>query len=183
MAYLMPNKPASAPIRPTTSMVGNAPARKHGSGSSWVKGVVTLVIVLIILGGGLYLLAGYVGLDSGLLSGNRPFKANWQAVFLTNGQVYFGKIQKMDNSYITLQNIYYLQVVTQPLQQSAGANNQPADSNAQTEQRLTLIKLGNELHGPRDEMLINRDQVVLMEDLKDDSRVVSAINDYLKNQK
>ena len=48
--------------------------------------------------------------------------------------------------------------------------------------RNNLIKLGNEIHGPLDSMLINRDHVVIIEDLKDDSRVVQAINDYINNQ-
>jgi hypothetical protein len=52
----------------------------------------------------------------------------------------------------------------------------------QPEQRLTLIKMGNEIHGPMDSMLINRSQVVLVEDLKNDSRVVQAINDYVSGK-
>jgi len=99
---------------------------------------------------------------------------NWQAVFLSNGQVYFGKIAKMNNDIIVLRDIYYLQVVTQPLQRSA-----EGETPTEPEQRLTLIKLGNEIHGPQDEMVINRNHVVIMEDLKDDSRVVQAINDYV----
>ncbi len=111
--------------------------------------------------------------------------AEWQAVFLTNGQVYFGKVSKVTGDNVYLRDIYYLQVVNQPLQASQQAGEtaeQPAAEPAEPEQRLTLIKLGNELHGPRDEMIINREHVILMEDLKDDSRVVQAISDYIANQ-
>jgi len=178
MAYAMPNKDSAS-----AGLSGAAGGRKKSNGSgSWLKGLITLIIVLAIIGGGIYFIARYAGISGGLLS--RPaLKADWQAVFLTNGQVYFGKIVKMDKDFLTIKNIYYLQVVEQPLQTSQ--TGQPADQQIQpqTEQRLTLIKLGNEIHGPTDQMVINRDQVVLLEDLKNDSRVVQSINEYLTSAK
>jgi hypothetical protein len=57
-----------------------------------------------------------------------------------------------------------------------------AASGDQQQQELTLIKLGNELHGPTDKMTINRDHVLLTEALRNDSRVVQAINQYVKDQ-
>lgn len=165
MAY-----PASTKINPST------PAAPSREGGSWIKGLITLIVVLIIIGGGLYLLASYTGIGMNIL-GPAKFQTNWQAVFLSNGQVYFGKVAKLTANEIILQDIYYLQVVTAPLQRS-----QEGETAAEPEQRLTLIKLGNEIHGPRDEMVINRRHVVLMEDLKEDSRVVQAINDYVSGQ-
>jgi len=104
------------------------------------------------------------------------FDKEWQAVFLSNGQVYFGKISKNNRSEIKLKEIYYLQV-TQPLQQ-------PEDGTTQTNQQgeLSLVKLGSELHGPTDEMTINRNHVLFVEDIKDDSNVVQAINNYKAGQ-
>jgi len=95
---------------------------------------------------------------------------------LSNGQVYFGKISKNNRSEIKLKEIYYLQV-TQPLQQ-------PEDGTTQTNQQgeLSLVKLGSELHGPTDEMTINRNHVLFVEDIKDDSNVVQAINNYKAGQ-
>ena len=40
---------------------------------------------------------------------------------------------------------------------------------------FTLIKLGGELHGPKDQMTINRNQILFIEELKADSKVVTAI--------
>ena len=180
MAYPTPpkiTKPVSAGV-PSRMGEGLTTNPKSGGGGSWFKGLLTLIIVLVIIGGGIYLIASYTGIGAGLLPGSSYFQNTWQAVFLTNGQVYFGKIDKITDDVVILKDIYYLQVVTQPLQRSA----EEEAANEQPQQRLTLIKLGNELHGPRDEMIINRDQVVLMEDLKDDSRVVQAINDYVSNQ-
>ncbi len=106
----------------------------------------------------------------GFVNGN---SGAFQAVFLTNGQVYFGKLANAKSQYPVLREVYYLQV-TQPLQ--------PKDQNAQTAPNLNLIKLGGELHGPMDEMFINRDQIIFYEDMKTDSQVVTAIRQYQESQ-
>lgn len=93
-------------------------------------------------------------------------KAKYQSVFLTNGQVYFGKISNMDNNFVTLTDIYYLQVGPQ---QGSGTSTTTA------QQEIHLVKLGQELHGPTDEMHISRQQILFYEDLKDDGQVVTAI--------
>jgi hypothetical protein len=43
---------------------------------------------------------------------------------------------------------------------------------------INLVKLGAELHGPTDEMRINRDHILFIEDLKDDSQVVQGIKRF-----
>ena len=96
--------------------------------------------------------------------------SDYQAIFLTNGQVYFGKLTNPDADYVMLSDIYYLQVG--PQQGSATAPNQPA---ANPQQQISLVKLGNELHGPVDQMHISRSQVLFYEDLKSDGQVVKAI--------
>lgn len=107
------------------------------------------------------------------LSGNNQAAAvrkdNFQAVFLNNGQVYFGNIKKLGGESVDLRNIYYLQ--------TANANGQEADSST----NVSLVKLGCELHAPFDQMLINADQVLFWENLKDDSQVVKAIEQYKKD--
>lgn len=92
----------------------------------------------------------------------------YQAVFMTNGQVYFGKLQNPTGTYAKLTDVYYLQV-----QQAV----QPAAENEESSQ-VSLTKLGSELHGPTDKMHISRDQILFWENLKDDSTVVKAIKEY-----
>jgi len=46
-----------------------------------------------------------------------------------------------------------------------------------------LIKLGNEIHGPADSMIITKDHILFIEQLKDDSKVVRAIKEYQKGMK
>ncbi|MDB5178200.1 MAG: hypothetical protein JWN01_143 [Patescibacteria group bacterium] len=93
----------------------------------------------------------------------------YQAVFLTNGQVYFGKASRVDNSYVKLTDIYYLQVQQQV---------QPKDQSAGQQPQVSLAKLGGELHGPEDVMYVSRQQVLFWENLKDDGKVAKAIKDY-----
>lgn len=102
--------------------------------------------------------------------------SGYQAVFLTNGQVYFGKLSESTSMYVNLKDIYYLQV-TQPVQGPKDAEQPTPPQQAQ----IQLVKLGSELHGPQDEMQINRDQVLFFEDLKEEGRVVQAIREYQKN--
>lgn len=93
-----------------------------------------------------------------------------QAVFLTNGQVYFGKVTAVSNEYVNLTDIYYLN----SQQQEANATTQ--NQNQQT--NFSLVKLGCELHGPADQMIINRDQVSFWENLKPDGKVSKAIEQF-----
>ena len=130
-----------------------------------LQSVGATVIGLGIVAGLVYLLFG---------GENTPQRAReWQAVFLSNGQVYFGKIMKENKEEIYLTDIYYLQV-SSPLQQDS----QPAPRG-----ELSLVKLGNELHGPEDLMIINKEHVLFTEDLRDDGKVVQAILRHQKGEK
>lgn len=100
----------------------------------------------------------------------RPNQDAWQAVFLTNGQVYFGKLETINRNFVVLTNIYYLQV-SRPLQQPENA---PQD---EQQPNLNLIKLGDELHGPEDTMYIERNNIMFWENLKNNSNVVRAIEE------
>jgi len=93
-----------------------------------------------------------------------------QAVFLTNGQVYFGKVVSVNKQYIDLQDIYYLNV-SQQVQPDQKTNSSQGGS-------VSLVKLGCELHGPMDQMIINRDQVTFWENLKTDGQVTTAIKKW-----
>ncbi|MGA3150754.1 MAG: hypothetical protein ABSD10_04110 [Candidatus Saccharimonadales bacterium] len=98
----------------------------------------------------------------------RAKSAQFQAVFLTNGQVYFGHLHDPETQTPTITDVYYLQSGT-------SANPQASSSQSNQKQPLTLIKLGNELHGPEDKMAIQSTQILFWENLKDSSKVVQAI--------
>ena len=104
---------------------------------------------------------------------------SWYAVFLSNGQVYFGKLKDADGQYVMLTDIYYLQL-DKPLQ-----SNNPKDAIKETDNqsKLSLIKLGKEVHGPKDQMVLNRDHLLFYEELAPDSKVVKSIEKYQGEQK
>lgn len=99
--------------------------------------------------------------------------AHYQAVFLTNGQVYFGKITRTTNKEIILDNVYYLQS-NEDLQQE-NAEQKASTANTNTATTFSLVKLGGEIHGPLDRMYITRSNVLFTEDLQENSRVVQTI--------
>lgn len=140
----------------------------------WMGWVIVIVVILVVG------VAAYFGIQS--LGGLTPSPAtpgtasasDYQAVFLVNNQVYFGKIaNSMQSQFVELGDIYYLQVQQQI---------QPATGTSAPSQNVSLVKLGAELHGPTDLMHINRDQIVLIEDLRADSNIVKAIENYKAGQ-
>lgn len=135
------------------------------------KNKILMYALYVILVAGIVFL-GYRTSWFGLSKNKEEAKtSDYQAVFLTNGQVYFGKLSNTNSQWAILKDIYYLQVQQQV---------QPKDEKEQQQPNLTLVKLGNELHGPIDEMKINKDQILFWENLKSDGKVVEAIVKYQK---
>ncbi|HEX7259307.1 MAG TPA: hypothetical protein VF272_00020 [Candidatus Saccharimonadia bacterium] len=138
-----------------------------GSGGSSILNTV-LVVLLIITS---VLVTAYLATKLiGSTAGNPAIKSKQtQALFLTNGQVYFGKLANINNSYVKLTDIYYLQVQQQV---------QPGQKTDSQTPQVSLAKLGGELHGPEDIMYVSREQVLFWENLKEDGKVAQAIKDY-----
>jgi len=129
-----------------------------------------LVVSLIVVSIAITAFVGYA-IVRGVGGGSLIKGSQYQAVFLSDGQIYFGKLTGIGDEYATLEDIYYLQV-----QQEV----QP-DTTAQPQTQISLAKLGNELHGPEDEMFINVDQILFWENLKDDGQVAEAIAAFVEN--
>ena len=141
------------------------PAAKKKSTKGIIGVVIASVVLVALLAWSTIMVLGGIGANASIN------KDEYQAVFLTNDQVYFGKLQNATGDYLELTDIYYLQVDSE-IQSGEEADAAATDSNVQ------LIKLGNELHGPQDEMQISAQQVLFWENLKTDSRVSEAINNY-----
>lgn len=167
------------PAQPAAAPANNSPAVPSpvGSGSrkKGVKGMLGLKLasVALLFSATVLVVAllWFVVLGSPNKEGRYVDSNRMQAVFLNGGQVYFGRIKDLNDSYMRVREIYYLRVnqQVQPDQQQQAAAND-----------ISLVKLGCELHGPQDEMLINRDQVVFWENLKSDSQVAKAVDEYKK---
>ena len=127
----------------------------------WFGSFLLLIVLAELVAAGMFL---WISSKSNFTPVPAPDK--YQAVFLQNGQVYFGKLA-VGRDWLVLREIYYLQVPS-ALQQGSGNANQ----------NFQLVKLGTELHGPEDVMHLPREAVNFWENLKDDSQAVRAIRTY-----
>jgi hypothetical protein len=177
------NRPSSAPqAAPQTASyapAAEAADQKKSSKLPWII-LGAVVVVLLVLGILFRDKLFSKGGNSQAPAAASTKLSGYQAVFLTNGQVYFGKIAKQDAGELVIKDIYYLQVVQPPLQ---GQQTGEAAQQAQAQPQVSLVKLGSELHGPSDEMHIYKNQVLFYEDLKDDGKVSQAIKEYKANPK
>jgi hypothetical protein len=152
-------------------------ASSSSSGSSKKKGKVTkwfgASFVLMLFSGTILAVALIAYLFVGGPKSESKFvkSDNYQAVFLNNGQVYFGRIKDINNKYALIQSIFYLRQTQSP---------QPDQGNSSGTSNFSLVKLGCEIHGPADEMVINRDQITFWENLKTDGQVAKAVADFIK---
>ncbi|CAN5146847.1 hypothetical protein BH11PAT4_BH11PAT4_7060 [soil metagenome] len=130
--------------------------------------IAILAVLIILLGGvGYFIFSRTTGTNGGsIIKDDGDNVSDYTSVFLANGQVYFGKLYQETGESLDLRDIYYLKgETTTDTKQTQQTGNAP----------FSLVKLGEELHGPNDRMRINRQQVLFVESLKKDSSVVKAI--------
>ncbi len=86
----------------------------------------------------------------------------YQAVFLTNGSTYFGKLQPQGDDWFLLSDVFYL--------------------SASDQTGTQLIRRGSEAQGPKEPMIISREQVLFIENLRDDGDIVTLIKKFKSGQ-
>jgi hypothetical protein len=120
----------------------------------------------------LCLLAGAALLGSGCQSvkpapASAAIDANkYYAVLLTNGSVYFGKLEGMGSPSPVLMDVFYVQPG-------------PVDPTTKQPAGMVLVHRGKELHGP-DRMILNDRSIVFVEPVGPDSRVAQLIKEAKK---
>lgn len=95
----------------------------------------------------------------------------WYAVKLSNNEIYYGEIGDTSADPILIKNVYY---------DYDQINSPEKEKKDQGIANLRLVKRGKETYGPDGTMNIVRDQVVYMEPLAKDSKVLKAILEYEK---
>jgi hypothetical protein len=98
---------------------------------------------------------------SGCTGNDLSFTSEYQAVFLDNGQVFFGKLSDTNSPYFTLRDVYYVQSVMEK---------------DKKELTSVLIKRGSEWHNP-EFMRINPKHVLVIEPVGSNSRVAQLIRE------
>ena len=86
----------------------------------------------------------------------------YQEVVLTTGDIFFGRLQPQGDDWFLLSDVFYLSAADQSAPQ--------------------LIKRGSEAQGPREPMIISREQVRYIENLRDDGDIVTLIKKFKAGQ-
>lgn len=116
-----------------------------------------------VLMAAILVIAGLVMLGGLVYKFGFKVRSEYQAVFLNNDQVYFGRLSwKWGKAKLT--DVHYMRVTTVL---------QPQTNTPQ--QDLQVVKLGGELHGPKDGMYIVKENILFWENLRSDSAVVQSI--------
>jgi hypothetical protein len=123
-------------------------------------GVVGVIVVAVIVGLGITVIRDRASPSDSLASAIDS--SSYQAVFLTNTEIYFGRLTAPGGEFYYLRHVYRLTV-------------QPAKQKGQPIQR-TLVRITSDVHGPQDEMVINRRQILYVENLSPNSKAVALMN-------
>lgn len=134
------------------------------------KQKLTALIVGLVLAAAVVVLSGWFLYRSSTAATIDTNK--YQAVFFTNGQVYFGKLGQVNSNYFKLTDVFYIQASDAAATESDSENPQQASTQSTD---IRLIKLGSEVHGPDDAMIISKDQILFFENLKTDGKVTDSI--------
>lgn len=94
-----------------------------------------------------------------LVHSNDPFagfvdREHYQAVFLTDGRLLFGHLRSSGDEFYELRDVFFLR-------QSGG--------------QRQVVRLANEFEGPENRVLISKDKVISVENLRSNSPVAEAI--------
>jgi hypothetical protein len=89
------------------------------------------------------------------------FETPYQAVLLSNGSVYYGKLSGYGTSAPVLTDVFYILSKVDP------ATKQTSN---------VLVKRGKELHSP-DRMYLNATQIIFVEPVGHDSKVAQLIDE------
>lgn len=119
---------------------------------------VNLVMVLAVCA-----IAALLGIIAAILASHRSgapaLTTPYQAVLLSNGSAYFGRLEGLGSDFPVLRDVFYVQ----------------SQQNPETKQVTnTLVKRGKEWHSP-DRMILNRSMIVLVEPVDPSSRVAQLI--------
>ena len=88
-----------------------------------------------------------------------PDLGDTQAVLLTTGQLFFGRLENPNSAHPVLRDVFYIQSVTDPATKQV--NN-------------VLVKRGKELHAP-ETMVLNASTIAYIESVGADSQVAKLI--------
>jgi hypothetical protein len=132
--------------------------RRTRSVMSWLAIAVFAAVGVVLLG--IFIFGALPG-----TSQRTPLETPYQAILLSNGQAYYGKLQALGSPYPVLTDVHYVvqRLVNQERKEVANV----------------LVKRGKEWHAP-DRMILNAAHIVFVEPVRQDSelgRMITASKD------
>lgn len=124
------------------------------------RSIATLILILLAVA-----VTAFVA-GCNLIEEDLTFTTEYQAVFMDNGQVFFGKLEKAGSAHPVLREVYYI-----------GREASPDGK----EVKNILLKRGSEWHGP-DVMYLNGSHIAMIEPVSPSSRVMELINELKSKQ-
>lgn len=122
-------------------------------------------ITLLLLGLFMVILLQGCDISGGQKAWSPKLSTEYHAVFLDNGQVFFGRLSDADSQFLQLTDVFYIR--TEANKDSKDVKN-------------VLVKRGSEWHGP-DRMYLNSNHVTLIEPVSASSKVAELIKESNKN--
>lgn len=96
----------------------------------------------------------------------------YSAVYLDNGDVYFGKLYGLRGEYATLFDVYYFKDSSFIKQNDVTLSSDPGGGG------FSLIRMGSEVHGPENSIKISSKHIIFVEKLSQGSKVLEAISSH-----
>lgn len=136
---------------------------------SFKRFIMPLVIVILVV------IVGIGGWMLWSLSQNKDSAINkneYQAVFLTNGQVYVGNLAPYNDTYFQVTNVFVAASITS----KSSTTSQDASANANDTTQLAKITSG--ALAPHDAIYVMRNQVLYFENLQPNGKAAQLIKQY-----
>lgn len=137
---------------------------------SWVKWLLISMALIAIAATAWFFLPKQQGVASTIETGQ------YQAVFLSNGQVYFGRLSEVNSEYMQLTSVFYLErQLTNDGTTEIESENEQATVEPTADNNFQLLKYSDVLYGSEDAMVISKDDIIRFENLRPDGVVAKAI--------
>ncbi len=155
-------------------MANTMPLRQPRTPRNWPH----MMAQLAYLCAGLAIILVFVQMNLYCLRYNRVYDSNVvTAVMMSNGQTYFGRLEKFGPHTLVLFDVYYLQV--NDAEATTDDTTETSDlTDAANESNIKLVKLSQDFYQPNDYLIINRDQVLYWQQLNASSPIIEAMQQY-----
>lgn len=120
-------------------------------------------VIALLLGAAVALLAVSV-YQRARTTTSPKFTTPYQAVVLTTGQVYYGRLEHAGDAYPVLRDVFYV---------STQVNTVTKETSS------VIVRRGKELHGP-EYMVLNHQSILFIEPVKEDSQIARFIAEQQK---